>query len=116
VPLGTRIALEPALDVHRFQESGQTSFSGNVSARLDYALNQAWYGAVGGNLHYLKSTGVTGFARTGVNVGWGYRFGLSQALGGRIEMNYTMFAKNRTFGIDPANTFGLMMGVTAPLR
>jgi hypothetical protein len=116
VPLRGRIALEPAADIHRFQESGRTSFSGNFSGRINYAIHGGWYGAAGGNLHYLKSTGVPGFARSGANVAAGYRFGLSGALGGRVEMNYTMFAKNVTFGIKPSNTFGLMAGVTVPLK
>ena len=116
LPLSSRIALEPAVDIHRFQENGQTSFSGNFAARIDYAIRGGWYGGAGGNLHYLKSTGIAAFARTGVNLGWGYRFGVPTSLGGRIEMNYTMFAKNSTFGIKPANTFGLMAGVTAPLK
>jgi hypothetical protein len=116
LPIGKKIAVEPALDVHRFQESGQTSFSGNLSVRLDYAVHGGWYGALGGNLHYIKDTGVDAATRTGVNVGWGYRFPLVAAVGGRVEANYTMFGENTDLGLAPTNTFGLMFGVTMALK
>lgn len=116
IPIGKKIAVEPALDIHRFQESGQTDFSGNLSVRLDYAVHAGWYGALGGNLHYIKSTGVNAATRTGVNLGWGYRFPLVAALGGRFEANYTMFGENTDLGLVPTNTFGLMFGVTMPLK
>jgi hypothetical protein len=116
IPIGKKIAVEPALDLHRFQESGQTDFSGNIAVRLDYAVHGGWYGALGGNLHYIKATGADAATRTGVNVGWGYRFPLVAALGGRIEANYTMFGENTDLGLAPTNTFGLMFGATMPLK
>ena len=116
LPIGKKIAIEPALDVHRFQESGQTDFSANLSVRLDYAVHGGWYGALGGNLHYVKSTGADAATRTGVNLGWGYRFPLVAALGGRVEANYTMFGENTDLGLAPTNTFGLMFGVTMALK
>ena len=116
LPIGNKIAIEPALDIHRFQESGQTSFSGNLAVRLDYAVHGGWYGALGGNLHYIKETGLDAATRTGVNVGWGYRFPLVAALGGRVEANYTMFGENTNLGLAPTNTFGLMFGVTMALK
>ncbi|HXE84153.1 MAG TPA: hypothetical protein VN513_12565 [Gemmatimonadales bacterium] len=116
IPVGNKIAVEPALDIHRFQESGTTSFSGNVAARLNYAVHGGWYGALGGNLQYIKQTGASAATRTGVNLGWGYRFPLVAALGGRFEANYTMFGKNTDLGLVPTNTFGLMFGVTMPLK
>jgi hypothetical protein len=116
IPIGNRLAVEPAVDIHRFQSSGQTDFSGNLSARLDYAVHGGWYGALGGNLQYLKSTGVDAATRTGVNVGWGYRFALPQDVGGRVEANYTMFSKNTTLTLPPTNIFGLMLGVTVPVK
>lgn len=116
LPIGKKIAIEPALDIHRFQESGQTDFSGNLSVRLDYAVHGGWYGALGGNLHYIKATGADAATRTGVNVGWGYRFPLVAALGGRVEANYTMFGENTDLGLAPTNTFGLMFGVTMALK
>jgi hypothetical protein len=116
IPVGRKIAVEPALDIHRFQESGQTTFSTNLSARLDYAVHGGWYGALGGNLHYIKSTGADAATRTGVNLGVGYRFPLVAAVGGRFEVNYTMFGKNSDLGLAPTNTLGLMFGVTMPLK
>jgi hypothetical protein len=115
-PIGKKVAIEPALDIHRFQSSGQTDFSGNLSIRLDYAVHGGWYGALGGNLHYIKSTGVDAATRTGVNLGWGYRFPLTHEVGGRFEANYTMFADNSTFALPAVNIFGLMLGVTLPVK
>ena len=116
LPIGKKLAVEPGLDIHRFQESGQTDFSGNLSVRLDYAVHGGWYGALGGNLQYIKSTGVDAATRTGVNLGWGYRFPLVAALGGRVEANYTMFGENTDLGLAPTNTFGLMFGVMMALK
>lgn len=116
LPVGDKVAIEPGIDIHRFQESGQTDFSGNLSARLNYAVHGGWYAALGGNLQYLKTTGVSAATRTGVNVAWGYRFPLTGVLGGRVEMNYTVFGKNTDLALDPTNTFGLMFGAMMPLK
>ena len=115
-PIGNKIALEPGVDIHRIQSSGTTTFAGTLSARLNYAVSGGWYGAAGGNLQYLKSTGVNATTRTAFNVAWGYRFGLTGPLGGRVEMNYTLWGKNTDLAIAPVNTFGLLFGVLVPLR
>lgn len=116
IPIGRKIALEPGVDIHRFQGNGTTDFSGNLSARLDYAVRSGWYGALGGNLHYMKSTGLDAVTRTGLNLAWGYRFGLTGPLGGRMEANYTMFGGKSSVGVAPINTLGLMFGVLMPLK
>jgi hypothetical protein len=115
LPIGRKIALEPGVDLHRTQLGGTTTFLGNFSARLDYAVHGGWYGALGGNLHYIKSTGTSG-TRTGLNLGWGYRFGLIGPLGGRVEANYTLFGKSTKLAAPPVNVFGLMIGVSMPLH
>lgn len=116
IPIADKVAIEPGLDMHRVQGSGQTNFSGNFSARVDYAVHGGWYGGLGGNLQYFQSTGVNAATRTGLNVGWGYRFLQTGALGGRVELNYTMFARNTDLGLDATNVLGLMLGVTMPLK
>lgn len=116
VPLGAKTAFEPGVDIHRVQDGGQTDFSANLSARINYAVRGGWYGAIGGNLQYLKFTAVDASMRTGLNVAGGYRFGLSGPFGGRVELNYTMFGKNSDLGLAPANVFGVMFGVLAPLE
>lgn len=116
IPIGGKLAIEPGLDIHRLQGDGQTDFSGNLSARLNYAVHGGWYGALGGNVHYFKSTGVNGAARTGLNLGWGYRFPMTGGLGARVETNYTIFPRNATYGLSPTNTLGIMFGVTMPLK
>lgn len=116
IPVGAKLAIEPGLDIHRFQSGGQTDVSGNLSMRLDYAVNGGWYGALGGNLHYIKSTGADAATRTGVNVGWGYRFPLVSGLSSRVEANYTWFGENTDLALPPTNVFGLMFGVTMALK
>jgi len=116
LPIGNKIAIEPGVDVHRVQSSGTTAFLGNLSARLDYALHGGWYAAAGGNLNYVKSTGTSAATRTGANVGLGYRFPFWGPLGGRVELNYTMFGRNTKLATGPTNTVGLMFGALVPLR
>ncbi len=116
IPVGDKVAIEPALDIHRFQSSGQTDFSGNLSVRLDYAVHGGWYGALGGNLHYIKTTGVNAATRPGLNLGWGYRFPIVASVGGRVEANYTMFKKNADLALPPTNIFGLMFGFAMPIK
>jgi len=115
-PIGNKIAIEPGVDIHRTQSSGTTTFSGNLSARLNYAVHGGWYAAAGGNLNYIKVTGVDGATVTGANVAWGYRFPFWGSLGGRVELNYTMFGDNADVGLPPTNTVGLMFGVLVPLH
>ena len=115
-PMGNKIALEPGIDIHRMQSGGNTVFAGTVQGRFNYSFGSRWYGALGGNLQYIKATGTDATTRTGLNLAWGYRFQLSGALGGRTELNYTMWGKNTDIGTAPINTLGLMFGVTVPLK
>ena len=116
IPLGNKVALEPGLDIQRFEEGGQTDVSGNLSLRFDYAVHGGWYGALGGNLHYIKTSGVSAETRTGMNVGWGYRFPVVAGVSGRVETNYTWFRGITDLGLPPTNVFGLMFGVTMALK
>jgi hypothetical protein len=116
LPIGRKIAIEPGVDLSRIQTSGTTVFGGNVSARLDYAVSGGWYGAVGGNLLYIKASGNSGRTVTGLNLAWGYRFPLTSGLGGRFEMGYTMMGKNTDLALRPTNTLALQFGVTMPLH
>jgi hypothetical protein len=116
IPIADKVAIEPGLDIHRFQSGGQTDFSGNLSVRLDYAVHGGWYGALGGNIHYLKSSGLNAATRTGMNLGWGYRFPLVLDVTGRVEANYTMFKENTDLALPPTNVFGLMFGAAMPIK
>lgn len=115
VPLGGRFAVETGLDAHRTQEGGETFFDGHFSMRLDVALNGGWYAAGGGNVRYVEQTGTAGFAFAGANVAAGYRFPLIGDLGGRVEMNYTVFKERENFPL-AQNIVGVMFGVTLPLQ
>ena len=116
LPVGRKIAIEPGLDFNRLQGQGQTLFAANVSARLNYAVSGGWYAAAGGNLNYIKVTGADAETITGGNVAWGYRFPLVGGLGGRVEVDYTMMAKNDNVGFPAINTFGLQFAATMPLK
>ncbi|MFN2572434.1 MAG: hypothetical protein ABR537_12635 [Gemmatimonadales bacterium] len=116
LPIGNKIAIEPGVDINRSQAGGTTTFLGNFSARLDYAVAGRWYAAAGGNLNYIKTTGTDAATRTGANIAWGYRFPFPGALTGRVELNYTLFAKNTDVGLPPVNVLGLMLGLGMPLR
>jgi len=122
IPVGTKLAVEPGLDLHRAQSQGLTVFSGNYNVLPDYAVSGGWYAAAREHLNWLKAT--KGFFNdpnkgsvsvTGANVAWGYRFRIGGALGGRIEANYTMFKNNQDVN-QGTNALGLMFGATMPLR
>lgn len=115
IPLGGRFALETGLDAHRTQANDTTVFDGHFSARLDVTLHGGWYAAGGGDLQYIEQSGADGFAFTGANVAAGYRFPLIAALGGRVEMNYTVFKERENVPL-AQNIVGVMFGVTMPLK
>jgi hypothetical protein len=125
VPLGSRMAIEPALDVHR-EKGGGTLFTGNFSVRLDYAVSDHWYGAAGGNLAYFKAPKgylffndptITSTTKKGVNVAWGYRFGFGHGLGGRLEASYVMMKQSvKLIGPQANNITNISFAVTAPLK
>jgi hypothetical protein len=123
IPIGRRLALEPGLDIHRFQSSGQTVFSGNVGARLDFAVHAGWYAAVGGQLTYIKATQGTftdpnrsSASVTGATLAWGYRFRIAGQVGGRTELNYSMYGKNSDIPSPPVNVTSILFGLTMPLK
>jgi hypothetical protein len=116
IPVGTKIALEPGLDLSRFQAGGTTDFVGNVSARLNYALSGGWYAAAGGTLTYIKSTGTDAASLTGLQTAVGYRFAVSGPVSARVELNYTMSGKNTDIGLPPINVMGLMLSAMVPLK
>ncbi|MBI1966524.1 MAG: hypothetical protein HYS40_00895 [Gemmatimonadetes bacterium] len=115
VPLTERLAFEPGFDIHRTQSLGTTNFSGMILTRLDYAVGPHWYAAAGPAMHIIKNTGSSAFGVAGFGVAWGSRFHLAGDLGGRVELNYTMF-KERSGLPFAANTLGVMFGAMMPLR
>ena len=117
LPVGTKFAIEPGLDIHRVQTQGTTVFTGNTALRLDYAVGSGWYGAAGGNLQYIKATGSNAATIGGGNVAWGYRFPLGGGgLGGRFEIDYTMMLHNSDLGVPATNTLGLQFGASMALK
>jgi len=117
IPIARNLALEPGFDLHRIQDvgAGETSYSANYAARLNYAFGAGWYAAAGANLWHFVETGNPAVTVLGAGVAWGYQFRMTGALGGRVEINYTMFPHNDQLG-QASNTLGLMLGATMPLR
>ncbi len=122
-PIGRKIALEPGLDLHRIQSSGATAFGANIGARLDLAIHGGWYAAAGGQLLYLKATPGTfadpgrGSATvSGATLAWGYRFNIAGQVGGRTELNYSLYGKNADIPSPPTNVTSILFGVTMPLK
>jgi hypothetical protein len=94
---------------------GATAYSGNYAARLNYAFGPGWYAAAGPNVWHVVETGSPAVAIVGASLAWGYRFRLTGALGGRVELNYTSFPRNDQLD-QASNTLGLMLGALLPLR
>jgi hypothetical protein len=114
-PIGSKVAIEPGVDIHRVQSNGTTSFNGNLAARLDYAVSGGWYAGLGGNLNWVKTTLNNG-TRTGANLAWGYRFAFLGPLGGRVETSYTLWGKSTKLATPAVNVFAVMFGATMPLK
>lgn len=123
LPIGTRLAFEPGIDLHRFQGNGSTVFVANLAGRLDYAVVGGWYAALGAHEEWVKATKgsfsdstKTSVGITGASVAWGYRFHLAGDLGARTELNYAAFAKNESASNPAMNTVSILFSVTMPLK
>lgn len=118
IPIGGKLAVEPNLDLHRTQSNGpRTIFASNFGARLDYAFGRGgFYGAAGLNALALKATGSPTFAQLGLGLAGGYRFHLSGAWGGRVELSHTIMSKHKTAGIPPLTMTSLSFGAMVALR
>ena len=117
IPVGQKLALEPGLDFHSFSPAGGTSVKMiNLSARLDYAVGNNWYGAAGGQLFDYSPSGGTSGTTNGVNFGWGYRFHLGGSFGGRLEADYALNGKSTKLGLPAVNTLSVMLGAMMPLK
>jgi hypothetical protein len=117
LPIGDKVAVEVGFDAHANKVSGGggSGTAITASARLDYALRGGWYAAGGVNFTNINVGGRSGTI-TGGQVAWGHRFHLTGDLGGRVELLYDLRSKNADTGTPPVNTFGVMFGVTMPLK
>jgi hypothetical protein len=111
VPVRGRVALELGVDAHRAQQLDSATFSAQLAPRFDIALHGGWYTAAGGSLRYVEATGAKGFVLSGATLAAGYRFPLTEQLGGRVELNYTAFKERRDFPL-AQNIVAVMFGVT----
>lgn len=116
IPMGQKLALEPALDFHSTSQSGTSIKTINVAARLDYAVGNSWYAALGGHLLDISPSGGTSGTADGADVAWGYRFHLAGTFGGRFEANYSLTAKSTKLATPAMNTVSLMFGAVMPLK
>jgi len=116
LPIGRKTALEPGLDITSIDQGGGSNLGVAAGLRLNYAVSGGWYGAVGGQLAHVNPSGAGPSASVfGGVLAWGYRFHLSGAFGGRVEMNYLTFPKNDDLGV-ATNTFSILFGATMPLK
>lgn len=118
IPVGNRLALEPAFNFNRMQTQGsgfQTTSVALIGLRANLAVGRTWYAALGPQANYFKTSGFKGAAQLGVTAAWGARFHIAGELGGRVETSYTMFAKHRILGLPPINILGVSAGVTMGL-
>jgi hypothetical protein len=117
IPVGQKLALEPGLDFHSFSPTGSPGVKMiNLSARLDYAVGNNWYGAAGGQLFDYMPSGGTSGTTNGVNFAWGYRFHLGGSFGGRLEADYALNGKSSKLALPAVNTLSVMLGATMPLK
>lgn len=116
VPVGGGFGVELGLDAHQFQSNGTTFLSGQLAPRLNYAVGGGWYAAAGGNLHVLRASDVKLSAVSGGTVATGYRLPLTGTLGGRIELNYTVYQAHHSLQQPAANSLGIMFATTVPLK
>ena len=115
LPLGTKMALEPGLDLRHVDQPASSSAI-NASARLDYAVHGGWYAAAGATMTNINPSTVAAKWIAGAQVAWGYRFPLTGAFGGRAELSYNMRQKSTDLGLPPINIFAVSFGVTMPLQ
>jgi len=115
IPMGQKLAFEPALDIHNASSAGTSIRVVNVAGRFDYALKGNWYGAAGGHLVNYHTSGLSGSA-DGADVALGYRFHLVGEFGGRFETGYSLTAKSSKLGTPAVNTLSLMFGAMMPLK
>lgn len=115
VPMGGRLALEVGVDAHQVQ-SGITLFSAQIAPRVDYAVHRGWYAAAGGSFHLLRDSQTKFSAVAGANVAVGCRFAMTGNLGGRVELNYTMYKEHHALALPAANAFGVTFATTVALK
>lgn len=118
LPVAGPVAVEVGADAHRAQAPGpSTVFSGQISPRLDVALSRHWYVAAGPRAHFLSGTGTALVAVAGAGLGAGYRWDVTPDVSARTELSYTLDRGRKDFGVTPANSLGLSIGLmVAPLR
>jgi hypothetical protein len=119
-PIGQKAAIEPGLNIDRIQASGATQFAANMSGRVNYAVSGNWYGAAGVNFLYIKATpgtfGKESGSVLGANVAWGYRYHVGGNVGGRVELGYSMFGRNKDLPVNPQNITAILVGLTMALK
>lgn len=121
-PIHGRLAVELGFDFQQENPNvitGNTIATGQLAPRLDVAVADKWYGAIGAREYIVRVSDVTKTsAVSGLQLGWGYRFDLTNggSLRGRAEINYAMFATNHTVGTPAFNSLGFLAGVAFPLH
>ena len=115
VPLRSRLAVEAGLGMQHTQQNGATFFDCHLAPRLNVAIYDGLYAAVGGDVRYIGQTGQKGFALAGAHVAAGYRFPIVGPVEGRIDISYTAFKERANFPI-AQNAVAALLGVAMALQ
>lgn len=116
IPVTRQLALEPGLDVHRYHAPGYDALFSHLSTRLNYGFRGGWYAGAGLDLGVRKlHTGGPLLGLTGGTVDGGYRFHLTGAWEGRLEVSHTIMAQQRAARSPPLTATALVLGATVAL-
>src|SRR5260370_27462532 len=111
VPLARQLALEPSFTTAQLSVARQNAGLGltvvRAGLRADYAITPNVYGAAGGTLGFVESTGQHQ-TQLGVQAAIGYRLHLDGRLHWRVEANWQSAKKTNL--VPPWNTYSLLVG------
>ena len=117
IPLGRRFALEPSIGFRQlsFGEPSLFFLSGtnvDIGLRANYAITPHAFAALGSQVSYSEAGGQHD-AQFGVQAAVGYRWSLSPRLAARVEAQVGAAARGYRGDVEPANTYGVLLGISA---
>jgi len=120
IPLGGRFAIEPSIGFAQLSFGEPTLFfvSGtnvDVGLRANYAITRHVFGALGAQVFYSEAGGQRD-AQFGVQAAVGYRWSLSRRLAARVEAQASVAARGYRGNLQPVNTYGVLVGLSARIR
>lgn len=113
LPWKNKIAVETSLSARQGNDGllGDAT-SLNLGVRGDYAITPKLYGAAGGLLNWIETSGQHE-TQLGVSAAVGYRFGFVRGLRGRVEANVAFLGKSNL--LSPVDIYSVQFGVSKQL-